>query len=288
LGAQGRDSEHIKALYFDTSAITWVYDQDPDLPGDLARSGRPAVISVLNLLEIAATPEEGRRRGLLSFCLQIALDYRPLDEPRHILSRSLRAYLDDCESFGASVAPDHPCWRLMQRPEIATEEARVVTLAELRSMENGFRGFQRNGRPHLQALPEIDEIRSRFGTPGAFVSAYLANGDFLNDFLDRWFVDRGCPEARGRALEVINEVPNWRACLAAQLHGIYEQGVQTRGFGLKTTAGGVDLLQLTYLPAHEYFVTADGPLLRVATDVASRCPPAAAVHPAELRGRLRL
>jgi hypothetical protein len=58
--------------------------------------------------------------------------------------------------------------------------------------------------------------------------------------------------------------------------------MQLEGFGRDKTAGCIDLLQITYLPEFDYFVTNDDGMLRVARYVASRCRPAQAIQPSEL------
>jgi hypothetical protein len=274
------------ALYFDTSAINWVHDNDAELPGDLRSLGKTTQISVYNVLEMVATKKQRRRWSLLQTSYALSQDYRPLVEVKDILTQTLRAYLDGVEKIGVSVPPTNPLWRCLVRPADVGEKQRLAALSELKRFEEGFRSMHRGGRPHVQALRDLDQIRERFANAAVFLNAYLADANFLNSFLDGWFIDRRCPEARGRALEVISQVAEWRACLAAQLHAIYEQGLQAQNFGSRKTAGCLDLLQITYLPVFEFFVTTDPALLRIAEDVASRCRPSEAITPSDLRSKL--
>jgi hypothetical protein len=145
---------------------------------------------------------------------------RPIVEPVEILRLTLQASFEGRLGVGVSVPPENPFWVMRLHPEKVGERERRAAEAEWQRIELGFREMHNQGRLRLQGLPEIEAILAQYPNPEAFVDAHLSDERFLKRFVDEWFVHLGCPEARGRAPEVIQAVPYWRACLAAQLFGI--------------------------------------------------------------------
>lgn len=275
-------------LYFDNSTINWILDHDPRLPRALGGAAHAVWVSEYNVVEMAASRNRRRRHRLLRTASKLAGENRPIVQAGTFLKKLLRAWRDGKVQAGISVGPRHAAWKYLNHPNKVGVRHQATALSELQRLQSQFQGMHSRGREHFQPFLNDARLRKEYSTPDAFVEEHIKNHEFSNGFLRNFFIDFGCPEAVGRAPDLLNDIREWRAFFLGQLYGIHEWAIGLRSPNAKKAPGSVDLLQLCYLPMVDYFVTADRRLRNVAEAVSCACAPARVLSPVDLRRELAL
>ena len=132
---------------FDTSAINDLFDdpdREPIVTAILATASFR--VTAYNVLEIAKTKDEGRRKALMEMTKKLADNKRPLDRPNTILLNYATAHASGSSSALVNADSNlEGIWIALNQPELIDHPARSEALSWAKKWEGGFFGSCRVG-----------------------------------------------------------------------------------------------------------------------------------------------
>jgi len=94
--------------------------------------------------------------------------------------------------------------------------------------------------------------------PQTIVRSYCSDEAFLETAIQPFLAAAGHPETfRGKVPQLLRQLEPWRLYFLSRAYEIYNRAIQTGGYGHLKHPGSRDLLQATYLPFCDCFVTQD-------------------------------
>lgn len=263
-------------FYLDTSAINRLYDHalsaDID-PPHLARSlGKRYrfLVSAVNVGEIFATGDAGRRRGLLRFCYELSPGgpapgekVMPADLPGELLRRSARAYAAREKGFNITVEQGRAGpWYGLVFPEKVDDDAVAECREYLEREKKWYREMHQNGR---RALQEFLRQEKEFPRDEKSFMSMVAEPEFQNRSLLVDLLQDLCPGHRPS--DLLTDICVWRVWHTVFMYEIYHRGIKPHGYGEDKNPGSLDVQQAVYLCFVRAFVTADRDQLEHFRDV---------------------
>lgn len=241
-------------IYLDSSAINRLAD-DPAAPAIIAaitRAGHEVHISCLNVLELAVTPDAGRRTHLLTTARRITQSFYPLELPGQILKLSLQAHLQGKDEAVMSVAKASGVWAALCRPEQITETIRLKAIEDKRKHEFWF---ETQHQRYRQAIS--DRERPRAPKPAHYILPPMKEPAFVRSFFAEIVRAAGGDPVTVDAVEILQKVGPWRSYFTALALENYNRAARAEKFGRASNPGGIDVQQAVYLSGHDVFITED-------------------------------
>ncbi len=257
-------------FYFDTSALIHLQNSSnrDALEQFLLAKGNILYVSVVNIAEIVVYENRPRSKELLSIIRNLTRGNRPIAFPSELLTRSLDFYLRRAPTGDITIGPEYESyWMVLEDPALIDDDRVSSELLKWKERhENNHRtsldGLRRELQTRIQELSDYDRDRV-LKHPQEIVRSYCTNENFLEEAIQPFLAEAGHPETfRGKVPQLLRELEPWRLFFLAKAYEVYNRAVQFEGYGSRKNPGGLDLLQATYLPFCNYFVTEDRSLGR--------------------------
>ncbi len=188
---------------------------------------------------------------------------RPLAFPSELLTRSLDYYVRRAETGNISIGSDYESyWRILEDPDLIDDDRLCREILEWKERhENNHRtwieGLRKELQRKIKELPRHDRERV-LEYPQTIVRSYCSDEAFLETAIQPFLAAAGHPETfRGKVPQLLRQLEPWRFYFLSRAYEIYNRAIQTGGYGHKKHPGSRDLLQATYLPFCDCFVTLD-------------------------------
>ncbi len=249
-------------IYFDTSAINWLFD-DPRRDSILGRLvGNASIyISIFTVAELAATPSKERRTELLRLARKLSFNWRPLAWPGDLLKRSLDAFTARKDSIEGSMGAEWDgLWQALCNPEVIENEDWAEAVRWKDEQEQWYQRMHDEGREYIQhALSRIpaNDREQFYKKPSRVLRYFYNNTEYITDLLSE--MARRCGHetfSQGSIIRVL-DLEEWRFFLGAMVYGFFLRSVQRDHFSKKRNPGSIDTMQAIYLSGCDSFVTAD-------------------------------
>lgn len=152
---------------------------------------------------------------------------------------------------------DAPFWHVLQEPGDVGEDERKEAAEWITSLEQPFKGANREARADFQAIFDADP-GARPTSVGRLFRYYRENDSAVYDLVRRIY-----KQTAGRVLppqrlwSMFEQVPEWPLYLAAWGHEMFWRAIKAEGYGLQGRPNNLDLWAAAYLRYCDVFVTND-------------------------------
>lgn len=266
-------------ICFDTSAINALSD-DPEKVSITARirGSHRALVTSVNIVEVVATPDSGRRRVLLETLRGLSDGSRPLVMPNKLVRRAIRAFAFPRKGFTAEIGDeDAAVWNLLTDPDAAGVAEQSSYLEWKEKLERDFTDSHRRARDGYQAMIEQNPtLRPR--SFSHILKAYREQGaDAVYATIKHVYKNEARRDlARDAMWRLLERVPHLLLYSAGWLHEIFHRAVRESHYSAKGKPGTLDLWCAVYLPHCDILVTRDRgqyKALRILNALSRRMPP---------------
>ena len=243
---------------FDTSAINDLFDdpdREPIVTAILATASFR--VTAYNVLEIAKTRDEGRRKALMEMTKKLADNKRPLDRPNTILLNYATAHA--LGSSSAVVNADsnlEGLWISLNQPELIDHQARSEALSWAKKWEGDFSEVVAWDRDLFQALFVADPTQ-RPQRPSSTLRIYLSDKKGCRSVVEEVYCRRTGKCLTDVEYEILVREPAWPLYFLGYAYAVHHRAIKEQAFSERRNAGAVDLGQAVYLSLCDRFVTSD-------------------------------
>jgi len=156
---------------------------------------------------------------------------------------------------------------VLEDPDLIDDDRLCSEILEWKEHhENTNREWLEGLRAHLQRDIQQLSIREQervLKHPQSIVRSYCRDEKFIEGAIQPFLTAAGHPKTfKGKVPQLLRELEPWRLYFFARAYEVYNRAIQAEGYGYRSNPGSLDLLQATYLPFCNYFVTQDRRLRR--------------------------